>query len=330
VVYGQHVPTSEAAGPVAEPAEVDSGKFTVRLDNFTGPFDLLLQLIGKHKLDVTEVALHQVTDDFIAYIRGMGDDWDLGEASEFLLVAATLLDLKAARLLPAAEVEDEEDLALLEARDLLFARLLQYKAFKEAAAHLAELEGTGARRWPRAVSMEPRYAEALPDLVLGVGAERLFKLALKQFTPKPGPPEVSIAHIHQVRVSVREHAGLLRDRLRRAGSATFTLLVADCESTLEVVARFLALLELYREGLVEFEQPVSLDELTVRWIGGEDAGGDLDIDDYEGTPAPAEPAPAPSEAVTDEDIAALAGDPDDPGSADRAVPSGDDDPEEKP
>ncbi|MGK5682294.1 segregation and condensation protein A [Actinoplanes sp. URMC 104] len=278
----------------------DPGRFLVRLDNFTGPFDLLLQLIGKHKLDVTEVALHQVTDDFIAYIRAMGDDWDLGEASEFLLVAATLLDLKAARLLPAAEVEDEEDLALLEARDLLFARLLQYKAYKEAAAHIMELEATGMRRWPRAVSMEPRYAEALPDLVLGIGPERLFKLALKQFAPKPGPPQVSIAHIHQVRVSVREHAALLRDRLRRAGQATFTLLVADCENTLEVVARFLALLELYREGLVDFDQPVSLDELTVRWIGGDAADAELDIDDYEGTkPTPdpdaaydADPAPA--------------------------------------
>jgi segregation and condensation protein A len=299
VVYGQQVPPDPpSASPPAEAAaasaaESDSGKFTVRLDNFTGPFDLLLQLIGKHKMDVTEVALHQVTDDFIAYIRAMGDDWDLDEASEFLLVAATLLDLKAARLLPAAEVEDEEDLALLEARDLLFARLLQYKAFKEAASHLSELETLGARRWPRAVSMELRYAEALPDLVLAIGPERLFKLALKQFQPKAGPPQVSIAHIHQVRVSVREHATLLRDRLRRAGSATFSLLVADCESTLEVVARFLALLELYREGLIDFEQPVSLDELTVRWIGGEDAGGDLDIDDYEGIP------PTPDAATSD-------------------------------
>ena len=283
-------------------AQGDAGGFTVRLENFTGPFDLLLQLIGKHKLDVTEVALHQVTDDFIAYIRAMGDEWDLDEASEFLLVAATLLDLKAARLLPAAEVEDEEDLALLEARDLLFARLLQYKAYKEAAAFIADLEGTGARRWPRAVSMEPRYAEALPDLVLGIGAERLFKLALKQFTPKPGPPEVSIAHIHQVRVSVREHATLLRDRLRRAGSATFSLLIADCDNTLEVVARFLALLELYREGLIDFEQPVSLDELTVRWIGGADAEvADLDIDDYEGSPP--DPEAPPAEPVTDADLA---------------------------
>ena len=339
MVYGQHVPdelaTSTSGGLPPSAAkgvpEAESGGFTVRLDNFTGPFDLLLQLIGKHKLDVTEVALHQVTDDFIAYIRAMGDDWDLGEASEFLLVAATLLDLKAARLLPAAEVEDEEDLALLEARDLLFARLLQYKAFKEAAAHLAELEGTGARRWPRAVSMEPRYAEALPELVLGVGAQRLFNLALRQFTPKPAPPEVSIAHIHQVRVSVREHANLLRERLRRAGHATFGLLVADCENTLEVVARFLALLELYREGLVEFEQPVSLDELTVRWIGGDDAGGELDIDDYEGTPEPPEPAGSPPpEAVTDADIAAMSSDADPVESVERAVPSGDLDPEEKP
>ena len=212
VVYGQQVPEepvqsappepAAAAGDQGEPQPTgeadpvlvggsDSGGFTVRLDNFTGPFDLLLQLIGKHKLDVTEVALHQVTDDFIAYIRAMGDDWDLGEASEFLLVAATLLDLKAARLLPAAEVEDEEDLALLEARDLLFARLLQYKAYKEAAAHLSQLEETGAKRWPRVVAMEPRYAEALPDLVLGIGAARLFKLALKQFSPRPGPPQVS-------------------------------------------------------------------------------------------------------------------------------------------
>jgi segregation and condensation protein A len=316
VVYGQHVPEEPPVPPadVADAAlpftnEADSGKFLVRLDNFTGPFDLLLQLIGKHKLDVTEVALHQVTDDFIAYIRAMGDDWDLGEASEFLLVAATLLDLKAARLLPAAEVEDEEDLALLEARDLLFARLLQYKAFKEAAAYIADLEGTGAKRWPRAVSMEPRYAEALPDLVLGVGVERLFKLALKQFTPKPGPPQVSIAHIHQVRVSVREHAALLRDRLRRAGSATFTMLVADCESTLEVVARFLALLELYREGLIDFEQPVSLDELTVRWIGGDAPDADLDIDDYEGSPPdPDATGGAAAESADDDDaVAEVAG-----------------------
>lgn len=292
--YGRAVTAPPLDPPgTAAPAVVDgvpSAGFTVRLANFTGPFDLLLQLIGKHKLDVTEVALHTVTDEFIAYIRAMGDDWDLDEASEFLLIAATLLDLKAARLLPAADVEDEEDLALLEARDLLFARLLQYKAYKEAAAHIAELEAVGGRRYPRAVSLEPRYAEALPDLVLGIGPQRLLKLAVKAMTPKP-VPEVSIAHVHMVRVSVREHAAILANRLRRAGTATFSLLCADCEATLEVVARFLALLELYREGLVAFVQEQALEELTVRWTGPADGDTELHVDEYAGTPADPEPTP---------------------------------------
>src|SRR5262249_22206017 len=222
--------------------------------NFSGPFDLLLQLIGKHKLDVTEVALHQVTDEFIAYIRAMGDGWDLDEASEFLVIAATLLDLKAARLLPAAAVEDEEDLALLEARDLLFARLLQYKAFKEAATHILAMEQSASRRWPRSVQLEPRYAEALPDLILGIGPERLAALAARALAPKPPPPGVSIDHVHMVRVSVREHAEMLREQLIRVRVASFRTLCADCQSTLELVARFLALLELFREGMVGFAQ----------------------------------------------------------------------------
>src|SRR3569833_2173365 len=191
VVYGQHVPSDPAAAATtAEPdtsAEVDSGRFTVRLDNYTGPFDLLLQLIGKHKLDVTEVALHQVTDDFIAYIRSMGDDWDLDEASEFLLVAATLLDLKAARLLPAADVEDEEDLALLEARDLLFARLLQYRAYKQATDFLRRREAEAARRFPRDVALEPRFADLLPEVLLGVTPEQFAALDHEALTPKPPP-----------------------------------------------------------------------------------------------------------------------------------------------
>jgi segregation and condensation protein A len=286
VSYGQAVTEPVPEQPDAEAGAGTGGAsgFTVRLDNFTGPFDLLLQLIGKHKLDVTEVALHQVTDDFLAYIRAMGDRWDLDEASEFLVVAATLLDLKAARLLPAASVEDEEDLALLEARDLLFARLLQYKAFKEAAAHIAGLEGVGARRYPRVVALEPRYAEALPDLVLGIGPDRLAALAIKALSPKP-PPVVSIDHVHLVRVSVREHAAILRDKLLRARLATFRGLCADCQSTLEVVARFLALLDLYREGLVGFDQVQALGELTVRWTGADDAGVTIEVEEYEASSA---------------------------------------------
>lgn len=271
--------TATASGDAA--AESGTG-FTVRLDNFTGPFDLLLQLIGKHKLDVTEVALHQVTDDFLAHIRAMGDDWDLDEVSEFLVVAATLLDLKAARLLPSASVEDEEDLALLEARDLLFARLLQYQAFKQAAGHLAGLAEVGATRWPRAVSLEPQYAQALPELVLGIGPQRLAALAAKALAPKP-PPVVSTAHVHQERVSVREHAAALREQLLRIGTGSFRALCGDCRTTLEMVARFLALLELYREGLVNFDQVQALGELTVRWTGG-DRPVELTIDEYAGSP----------------------------------------------
>jgi len=259
-----------------------AGGFTVRLDNFTGPFDLLLQLIHRRKLDVTEVALHQVTDEFLAYLHAMGDAWDLDEASEFLVVAATLLDLKAARLLPAAEVEDEEDLALLEARDLLFARLLQYQAFKQAAAHLRERYDAGSRRYGRAVRLEERYAKALPELVLAVGAERLAELAAAALRPRP-EPRIPTAHIHQVRVSVREHAVLLRQRLLAQKVATFRALCRDCRSTLEVVARFLALLELYREGMVAFEQVEALGELSVRWTGG-DQPVKLEIDEYAGAP----------------------------------------------
>jgi segregation and condensation protein A len=284
-------PEVAAEQPEVAAEQPGSGRFMLKLVNFEGPFDLLLQLIGKHKLDVTEVALHRVTDEFIAHIRAMGDAWDLDEASEFLVIAATLLDLKAARLLPAAAVEDEEDLALLEARDLLFARLLQYRAFKQAAAHLADLAEVGQRRWPRAVALEQRYADALPDLVLGVGPERLAKLAAKAFSPKPGPPTVSMAHVHDAKVSVREHAEILRDRLQAAGTATFRVLIADCQSTLEVVARFLALLELYRENLIGFDQIQPLGELTVRWTAADDAPVELDFDEYAGSPADRREAP---------------------------------------
>ncbi|GAA3389699.1 segregation and condensation protein A [Cryptosporangium minutisporangium] len=269
-------------------------KFHIRLENFEGPFDLLLQLISKHKLDVTEVALSQVTDDFIAHIRSMGDDWDLGQVSEFLLIAATLLDLKAARLLPAAEVEDEEDLALLEARDLLFARLLQYRAFKQVASFLAERERDGATRWPRAVQLEARFAAAMPEVLLGLGPEQFARLAVKAMTPKP-VPTVSIDHIHAPKVSVREHAAILRERLARLGQASFRALCTDCANTLEIVARFLALLELYREGVLLFDQIEPLGELHVRWVGGSDRVV-VEIDEY-GSDADTPPAPSAVGAV---------------------------------
>jgi segregation and condensation protein A len=248
-------------------APPDDGAFRVRLDNFEGPFDLLLNLISRRQLDVTEVALSQVTDEFISYLAGM-DDWDLGQATQFLVVAATLLDLKAARLLPAAEVEDEEDLALLEARDLLFARLLQYRAYKLAAAHLGELDRLQGRRFGRSVGLEPRFADLLPEVVIGVSPQQFAAIAAQAMVPKP-VPVVMTDHVHAPQVSVREHMAVLRDRLRRQGAATFRALVADCAITLEVVARFLGLLELYREGSVAFDQVAALAELRVRWVGGD-------------------------------------------------------------
>jgi segregation and condensation protein A len=250
----------------AETATGRGGPFTVKLDGFEGPFDLLLGLIAKHKLDVTEVALSQVTDEFLSYIRAMGTGWDLGQATEFLVVAATLLDLKAARLLPSGEVEDEEDVALLEARDILFARLLQYRAYKEAAGLLAGMMATGGLRHPRAVGLEPRFAEALPEVLLGVGLDAFAHIAAHAFAPR-AELVVSTDHVHAARVSVREHAVVIADRLRRLKATTFRTLCQDCEGTLEIVARFLALLELYREGAVAFEQLAPLGELHVRWTG---------------------------------------------------------------
>ncbi|HVE95946.1 MAG TPA: segregation/condensation protein A [Pseudonocardiaceae bacterium] len=259
------------------------GRFVVRLENFEGPFDLLLQLISQQQMDVTEVALHRVTDEFIAHLRVLGDSFDLDETTEFLVVAATLLDLKAARLLPSADVEDEADLALLEARDLLFARLLQYRAYKQVAALFAELESGALRRYPRSVAIEERFAGLLPEVLLGVDAARFAETAAAVFRPKPPPPTVSLEHLHTPRVSVHEHAALLRSRLARDGQASFRTLVADCAHTREVVARFLALLDLYRAAVVVFDQVDPLGELSVRWTGGSDqaaaAASDADEDE---------------------------------------------------
>jgi segregation and condensation protein A len=267
--------------------------FRVHLDVFEGPFDLLLALISKHKLDITEVALSQVTDEFIGYIRALADGWDLDQASYFLVVAATLLDLKAARLLPSGEVEDEEDLALLEARDLLFARLLQYRAYKEVAAMFAGRMAAAARRFPRRVPLEPRFASLLPEVLLGLGPAEFARIAAITLAPKP-PPVVSIEHIHSPRTSVREQAQILAGKLRRLGRATFRGLTADAAGVFEIVARFLALLELYREDVVSFEQVAPLGELYVSWTGGSGEVPDA-VGAEDGSPAQAPPSPSEDE-----------------------------------
>jgi len=246
--------------------------FSVHLEVFDGPFDLLLQLIAKHKLDITEVALGVVTDDFIAHIRNLeqeGEGWLLDQATEFLVVAATLLDLKAARLLPSGEIEDEADLALLEARDLLFARLLQYRAFKQIADIFQAKIEEGERSFPRTVALEPHLAELLPEVVLGVNPDRFAALAERALTPRTDPT-LSVQHLHLPLVSVAEQALEIAVLLKERKVVTFRGLTEGETNRFVLIARFLGLLELYREGAVRFQQVVSFGELSVEWIAPED------------------------------------------------------------
>lgn len=259
--------------------EGSESAFSVHLSNFDGPFDLLLQLISRHKMDITEISLGVVTDDFIAYIRaleGSEKGWDLDQTTEFLVVAATLLDLKAARLLPSGEVEDEGDLALLEARDLLFARLLQYRAFKEIAAIFHGRIEVADKSFPRLVAMESHFAQLLPEVLIGVGVNRFAAIAERVLQPKTAPI-LSVDHLHQPLVSVIEEAAKIVEALRKSGRSSFRNLIGDADSTLVIVARFLALLELYREGALRFEQVVALGELQITWLGG--AQGEVSVSD---------------------------------------------------
>jgi segregation and condensation protein A len=262
-----------AAEIVVEP--VNDGAFKVHLDNFDGPFDLLLQLISKHKLDITEVSLSLVTDEFISFIRALeasGEGWRLDQATEFLVIAATLLDLKAARLLPSGEIEDEEDLALLEARDILFARLLQYRAFKEIASNFQEAILAADKSFPRVVALDAALSNLLPEVLIGVGPERFAAIADRVLTPKVAPV-VAVEHLHSALVSVAEESRLVVEALRKGRTMSFRSLIHEADSTLVVVARFLALLDLYRQGALRFEQVVALGELQISWVGSDE--GDI-------------------------------------------------------
>jgi len=262
----------------AENIAPESG-FSVHLSNFDGPFDLLLQLISRHKLDITEVSLSLVTDEFIAYIRSLevsGEGWRLDQATEFLVVAATLLDLKAARLLPSGEVEDEEDLALLEARDILFARLLQYRAFKEIATSFQTMIESADKAFPRVVALDPALSALLPEVLIGVGPERFASIAERVLTPK-APPVVAVEHLHMALVSVSEQSKLVVEALRHSKTMSFRSLCHDADSTLVVVARFLALLDLYRQGNLRFNQVIALGELQISWTGSDE--GEVEITD---------------------------------------------------
>ena len=256
-----------------------AGAFSVHLDNFDGPFDLLLQLISRHKMDITEISLSLVTDEFIAFIRALeasGEGWRLDQATEFLVVAATLLDLKAARLLPSGEVDDEEDLALLEARDILFARLLQYRAFKEIAATFSERITTADKFFPRVVALDPTLSALLPEVLIGVGPQRFAAIAERVLTPKVAPV-VSVEHLHLALVCVAEESRVVVEALRRSKSMSFSNLVSDAENTMVIVARFLALLDLYRQGVLRFDQVMALGELQISWTGSD--SGEVEVTD---------------------------------------------------
>ena len=286
VVAGEQEPSSvPAQEPTQEAAQepAKEGQFQVHLDNFDGPFDLLLQLISRHKLDITEVSLSLVTDEFISFIRALeasGEGWRLDQATEFLVIAATLLDLKAARLLPSGEIEDEEDLALLEARDILFARLLQYRAFKEIAANFQEAIAAADKSFPRVVALDPTLSSLLPEVLIGVGPERFAAIADRVLTPKVAPV-VAVEHLHSALVSVTEESRLVVEALRKGRTVSFRALIQEADSTLVVVARFLALLDLYRQGALRFEQVVALGELQISWVGSDEgevlASAEFDI-----------------------------------------------------
>ncbi|MCQ9332509.1 segregation and condensation protein A [Corynebacterium phoceense] len=266
-------PTAPSQAPNQEAVQPEFNGFRIALKNFEGPFDLLLQLISSKKMDVTDVALSEVTDEFVAYTRALGATADLDETTEFLLVAATLLDLKAARLLPRGEVSDLEDLELLETRDLLFARLLQYKAYKQVADLMARWQREARRSYPRAVGMEEQFAELLPPVTLGHTPASFAELAASVFRPKP-PEGVATGHIHHVAVSVPEQAGKILTTLKLLGQdnwMSFAALTRDCTVSMEVVGRFLALLELYKAKAVDAQQEESLGPLDVAWTG-------LDVD----------------------------------------------------
>ena len=255
---------SSDIGAAAPTAAVDQPGFSVNLSNFNGPFDLLLSLISKHEMDITEVSLSRVTDEFISYLRGLDSAEELDQASEFLVVAATLLDLKVAGLLPQGELVDAEDVALLEARDLLFARLLQYRAFKEAAHWFSGGLDAESTRHVRSVRLEEKYRQQTPELVWTLDLGDFAAIGALAFAPRE-LPTVGLDHLHAPLVSIREQAAHVVALLRRGEPVSFRQLIAGAELKGVIIARFLAVLELYRQGSISYDQLEPLGELTLHW-----------------------------------------------------------------
>jgi segregation and condensation protein A len=249
---------------------------------FEGPFDLLLHLILKEQVDIYEVNLAVIVDEYLAEVERM-QHLDLDVATEFLLIAATLVELKARRLLPGRDdVDLDDELALWEERDLLLARLLECKTFKDVAGVFSRLADEADRSFPRAVGPDERFAELMPDLLAGVSPVRLRDALVRALQPKP-LPTIDLYHVAPVRASVADALVELVDELPRAGRITFRRLTAELVERLEIIVRFLAVLELFKQGLVELDQPQRFGDIEIVWTGGAHLdASEIPIDDYEG------------------------------------------------
>ncbi len=257
--------------------------YEVHTPVFDGPFDLLLHLILREQVDLYEINLSEIVDAYLVELTRM-ERLDLEVATEFLLIAATLVELKARRLLPEdSEIDIDDELGLWEERDLLLARLVECKTFKDAALILRKLSADAARSYPRRCGpVEDRFLSLAPDLLENTTADDLRAAYLRAIAPKP-VVRVDLSHITRIKVTVEEAVEELVDELPRAGRMTFRALTSDLVDRIEVVVRFLAVLELFKQGLVELEQTATFGEINVVWTGGEDVRADaIAIDTYEG------------------------------------------------
>lgn len=257
--------------------------YEVQTPVFEGPFDLLLHLILREQVDLYEVSLSAIVDAYLAEVERF-EHVNLDIATEFLLIAATLIELKTRRLLPGDDDLDlDDELALWEERDLLLSRLVECKTFKDAAIALQSLAGEASRSFPRVAGLEDRFLDLAPDLLEGITADELHRAYLRAITPRP-VPHIDLEHVAPIRASVTDAVIELLDELPRAGRISFRDLTAALVERLEVVVRFLAILELFKQGLVDLEQQATFGSIEIIWLGRD--GADLDdlapIDVYEG------------------------------------------------
>ncbi len=249
---------------------------------YDGPFDLLLQLILKEQVDLYEIDLAHIVDAYLAELERM-QTLDLDVATEFLLIAATLVELKTRRLLPGQNDMDlDEEFALWEERDLLLARLIECKTFKDVAQIFHRLADEADLSFPRTVGPDERFAEMMPDLLEGTSLRRFQSAAIRALSPKP-EPIVDLFHVNPIKITVADAVAELLDELPRVGRITFRRLTADLADRIEVIVRFLAVLELFKQGFVEIDQPQRFGDIDVMWCGGEHVDADsILIDAYEG------------------------------------------------